>query len=98
MNILIVGGAGYIGGAITDILQNTNHRTRVYDSLIYEESYRKPADFVFGDVRDIETLRRILGYSEISTTQIYMTLTNIEVANGMRSFQEFIQSYLLIQA
>jgi nucleoside-diphosphate-sugar epimerase len=64
MNILIVGGAGYIGGAITDILQGTNHRTRVYDSLIYEESYRKPADFVFGDVRDIETLSGQLEWAD----------------------------------
>ena len=64
MNILIVGGAGYIGGAITDILQNTNHRTRVYDSLIYEESYRKPADFVFGDVRDIETMSEQLEWAD----------------------------------
>jgi nucleoside-diphosphate-sugar epimerase len=64
MNILVVGGAGYIGGAITDILQQTNHRTRVYDSLIYEESYRKPVDFIYGDIRDIETLREQLEWSD----------------------------------
>ena len=52
MNILVVGGAGYIGGAITDILRQTDNRTRVYDSLIYEESYRKPIEFVYGDIRD----------------------------------------------
>lgn len=56
MNILVVGGAGYIGGAITDILQHTNHKTRVYDSLIYEESYRKPIEFVYGDIRDSRSL------------------------------------------
>ncbi|MBN2183270.1 MAG: SDR family oxidoreductase [Sedimentisphaerales bacterium] len=56
MNILVVGGAGYIGGAITDILQHTEHRTRVYDSLVYEESYRKPVEFVYGDIRDTERL------------------------------------------
>jgi nucleoside-diphosphate-sugar epimerase len=64
MNILIVGGAGYIGGAITDILHGTNHRTRVYDSLIYEESYRKPSDFIFGDVRDVETLSEQLVWAD----------------------------------
>ena len=31
MNILVVGGAGYIGGAVTDILETTDHNTRVYD-------------------------------------------------------------------
>jgi len=63
MNILVVGGAGYIGGAITDILQGTNHRTRVYDSLVYEESYRKPVDFVYGDIRDIEALSEQLEWA-----------------------------------
>lgn len=51
-NILIVGGAGYVGGALTDLLAKTDHRVRVYDSLVYEESYRKPVDFVYGDIRD----------------------------------------------
>jgi len=56
MNVLIVGGAGYVGGAVTDLLAETKHRTRVFDALLYEESYRKPVDFVYGDVRDPEAL------------------------------------------
>jgi len=51
-NILVVGGAGYVGGALTDLLAKTDHKVRVYDSLVYEESYRKPVDFILGDVRD----------------------------------------------
>jgi nucleoside-diphosphate-sugar epimerase len=56
MNILVVGGAGYVGGAVTDLLMQTKHNVRVYDALLYEESYRKPVDFVYGDVRDKERL------------------------------------------
>lgn len=52
MNVLVVGGSGYVGGAVTDLLQESRHNVRVYDALLYEESYRKPVDFVFGDVRD----------------------------------------------
>ncbi len=55
MNVLVVGGAGYVGGAVTELLQG-NHNQRVYDALLYEESYRKPVDFVYGDVRDTERL------------------------------------------
>lgn len=40
--------------------------------------------------RDIETLRRILGHSHISTTTIYINLANVEVENGMKDFKEFI--------
>ena len=52
MNVLIVGGAGYVGGAVTDLLAESGHRFRVYDALLYEEIYRKPLDFVYGDIRD----------------------------------------------
>lgn len=56
MNVLVVGGAGYIGGALTDILIHSEHNVRVYDSLLYEESYRKPVNFVYGDIRDTDRL------------------------------------------
>lgn len=52
MKVLIVGGAGYIGGAVTDLLMETGDEIRVYDALLYEEAYRKPAAFIYGDVRD----------------------------------------------
>ena len=64
MNILIIGGAGYIGGAVTDMLQSTNHTIRVYDSLVYEESYRKPVEFVYGDIRDHERLEKQLEWAD----------------------------------
>lgn len=56
MNVLVVGGAGYMGGAVTDLLIQSEHNARVYDALLYEESYRKPVDFIYGDVRDTERL------------------------------------------
>ncbi|MDA9727494.1 SDR family oxidoreductase [Acidimicrobiaceae bacterium] len=59
MNILVVGGAGYVGGGIVDKLKQT-HNVTVYDSLIYEESYRKDVKFVYGDIRDHDKLLRLL--------------------------------------
>lgn len=50
--ILVVGGAGYIGGTLTDQLIAADHETRVFDNLLFEERYLKPVDFVCGDVRD----------------------------------------------
>ena len=44
----------------------------------------------YRQTKDIETLRRILGHSDISTTTIYITLANIDVENGMKSFKGFI--------
>jgi nucleoside-diphosphate-sugar epimerase len=56
MKILVVGGAGYVGGAVTDYLQRCEHDFWVYDTLLYEEAYRKKVSFVYGDVRDRELL------------------------------------------
>lgn len=55
-NVLVVGGAGYVGGAITDFLKDSSYTVRVYDSILYEESYRKPVDFVFADIREADKL------------------------------------------
>ncbi len=56
MKVLVLGGAGYVGGAVTDLLMQFKHEFRVYDALLYEESYRKPVNFFLGDVRDRDRL------------------------------------------
>ena len=58
--VLVVGGAGYIGGGITDILLKKGIPFTVYDSLLYEYQYLKPVDFIYGDIRDTEKLAKIL--------------------------------------
>jgi integrase/recombinase XerD len=44
----------------------------------------------YRQTKDIETLRRILGHSDISTTTIYINLANIDVENGMKAFKGFL--------
>lgn len=57
MKILIVGGAGYIGGALTDIFEwNTHDEIVIYDSLVFEDAYRKKYKFINGDIRDHQKL------------------------------------------
>lgn len=60
MRILVVGGAGYIGGGVTDILLQKGLPFSVYDNLLYEHQHLKPVDFIYGDVRDREKLKKIL--------------------------------------
>jgi len=52
--VLVVGGAGYIGGHTVDVLTARGHRVTVYDNLTYENRYLKDVNFVYGDVRDTE--------------------------------------------
>ncbi len=65
MKVLIVGGAGYIGGALTDILLKTEHELRVYDALLYEESYLKDVPFIFGDIRNKKHLKEHLDWADV---------------------------------
>lgn len=62
--VLIVGGAGYIGGTLTDQLIDAGHDARVFDNLLFEERYLKPVDFIFGDVRDEAALKPHLAWAD----------------------------------
>jgi nucleoside-diphosphate-sugar epimerase len=57
MKILIVGGAGYVGGVVTDLLIKNKYNVTVYDSLLYEDQYMKACPFILGDVRDESKLK-----------------------------------------
>src|SRR3989338_9116543 len=57
---LVVGGACYIGGSVTDCLMAEKIPFAVYDNLTFENHYLKPADFVYGDIRDPAKLGELL--------------------------------------
>jgi nucleoside-diphosphate-sugar epimerase len=54
--ILIIGGAGYIGGAIVDRLSNVS----VLDNLTYEDRYLRDVIFYNMDVRNIDQLSQVV--------------------------------------
>ena len=54
--VLLVGGAGYIGGLTCDYLIKDGFDVTVYDNLLYENRYLKEVPFIYGDVRDTEKL------------------------------------------
>jgi UDP-glucose 4-epimerase len=64
MNILVTGGAGYIGSATAEALVKAGHAVTVYDSLVTGHQLAVPTDatFVHADLSDshalIETLTR----------------------------------------
>ena len=63
-SVLVVGGAGYVGGGITDRLIEAGHEVRVYDALLYEDVYLKAIDFIYGDVRDALELKPHLDWAD----------------------------------
>jgi nucleoside-diphosphate-sugar epimerase len=63
--VLIVGGAGYVGGWLTDRAIEAGHDVTVYDLLLYEDVYLKPVDFVFGDLLDRDRLEPLVRSADI---------------------------------
>jgi nucleoside-diphosphate-sugar epimerase len=61
---LVVGGAGYVGGWLTDAAIEAGHDVRVYDLLLYEDRYLKEAPFIYGDILDHEHLRPQLEWAD----------------------------------
>ena len=65
MKVLITGGCGYLGGGLVDIfLKDGNHNITVYDNPLYEESYRKDVNFVYGDIRNYNKLLPLIKESD----------------------------------
>ena len=64
MNILITGGAGYIGSELTEYLLRDGHKVTCYDNLMFEPTsllrYTNNPNFFFvkGDVRDLNLLKK----------------------------------------
>lgn len=63
--ILVLGGVGYVGGHLTDLLLERGFPVTVYDSLVYETRFQKDVPFILGDVRDHKKLLPLLRRSQV---------------------------------
>jgi len=62
--VLVIGGAGYVGGYLTDLAVDQGHDVRVYDKLLYEDAYLKKVDFAYGDILDRKAMKRHLDWAD----------------------------------
>ena len=62
--VLVVGGAGYVGGWLVDRAVEAGHEVLVYDLLLYEDRFLKDVPFISGDVLDRERLRPALEWAD----------------------------------
>ena len=66
-NILLIGGAGYIGTPLTESLLKKNYKIRCFDSLIYSQKYcieslikKENYEFILGDLRNYDKIDNLL--------------------------------------
>jgi UDP-glucose 4-epimerase len=83
MDILVTGGAGYIGGTVTRLLLKAGHNVTVYDYLRHkDESIVAPgAKLVKGDIGDAELLTRVLTENKFDGVMHFAAL--IEAGESM---------------
>jgi len=66
MNVLVIGGAGYLGGALVPQLLTAGHRVTVFDNLSFGDEAVAPLmshdrfRLVIGDLRDISAVVKVL--------------------------------------
>lgn len=67
MNILVTGGAGYIGSHVVELLVKSGHKPIVYDNLMkgHIDAVSDDVQFVEGDIHDFTFLKHIMAEYEI---------------------------------
>lgn len=71
MQVLITGGAGYLGSIMTERLLSAWHSVTVVDSLLYQQNSlfqfcaNPRFEFVAGDARDEELMRRLIKDADV---------------------------------
>jgi nucleoside-diphosphate-sugar epimerase len=65
-NVLITGGAGYLGSTLSELLLDKGYNVTVFDNLLYNQLSvlhlfkRENFKFIYGDVRDISQLKKMI--------------------------------------
>jgi UDP-glucose 4-epimerase len=84
MNILVTGGAGYIGGTLTRLLLSKGHAVTVYDNLCHSKrlAVAEKAQFVEGDIADRALLEKTLRHGRFDGVMHFAAL--IEAGESMK--------------
>jgi len=84
MNILVTGGAGYIGGTVSRVLIDAGHSVTIYDNLCHSKRSAVPdrAEFVEGDLADRPLLEKTLNSGRFDGIMHFAAL--IEAGESMQ--------------
>ena len=95
MNILVTGGAGFIGSHLVDALIARGHRVRVLDALVSQvheadepQNLNPQAEFVRGDICDGEVLARALD----GVAAVFHEAAEVGVGQSMYEIQKYVRA------
>jgi dTDP-L-rhamnose 4-epimerase len=94
-NVLVTGGAGFIGSHLVDALVAQGHRVRVLDAIVPqvhvsgEPQYLNPeAEFIRGDVCDSGLLEKLIEGVDV----IYHEAAEVGVGQSMYEIQRYVRA------
>jgi len=92
MNILVTGGAGYIGSATAEALVKAGHSVTVYDSLVtgHRAAVPEGAAFIQADLSDSHTLAKALTDQRFEAVMHFAA--SIEAGESMKDPGRFYQN------
>jgi UDP-glucose 4-epimerase len=92
VKILVTGGAGYIGGTVTQLLLDRGHTVVVYDNLCHARPSMVPvgATFVEGDVADSKRLDELFADGSFAGVMHFAAL--IEAGESMRKPEVYFRN------
>lgn len=96
LNVLVTGGAGFIGSHLVDALVERGHRVRVLDALVSQvhEENRRPehlraeAEFIHGDVCDRAVVERALE----GIDAVYHEAAEVGVGQSMYQIERYVRA------
>ena len=95
MNILITGGAGYIGSATAEALLKAGHNVTVYDSLVtgHRQAVPEGANFIHADISDNQTLTE--AFASVKFDAVMHFAAFIEAGESMKDPGKFFRNNLM---
>ena len=92
MNILVTGGAGYIGGTVTRLLLARGHSVKVFDNLCHSKrsAVAEGAEFVLGDLADRPLVEKILKAEHFDGVMHFAAL--IEAGESMKKPEVYFRN------
>src|SRR6478672_3965952 len=89
MNVLITGGAGYIGSHCAQLLHQQGIQTVVFDNLEHGSKSVVPGDFYLGDVRSQQDLAEVFARFKFDAVMHFAAL--IEVEESVREPARYVE-------
>jgi dTDP-L-rhamnose 4-epimerase len=95
LNILVTGGAGFIGSHLVDALVAQGHQVRILDAVVpqvhatNEPQYLNPAaEFIRGDVCDVELVEKSIEGVDV----VYHEAAEVGVGQSMYEVQRYVRA------